>query len=76
MDKHTFAEHFVRAVTIARDGASNYVEEHLPDQLRFRVVLNSSYDGNPLHVDEVVFPEDSSIERDEAQSITPTRSGH
>jgi hypothetical protein len=31
--------------------------------MRFRLRLNSSYDGNPLHADEIVFPEDSAPER-------------
>jgi hypothetical protein len=46
-----------RAVDFARE----FVEEHLPAAVRFRVELNSSYDGNPLHTDERVYPDDRRV---------------
>ena len=46
----------------AREFAGQWIEERLPEPLRFRVRLNQSYDGNPLHVDERVFPADSDSE--------------
>lgn len=38
------------------------VIETLPDTVVLRIQLNASYDGNPLHPDERVFPLDSDIE--------------
>jgi hypothetical protein len=54
MDKNTFVEHFVRghSVGMGRRTRRHYVEERLPNEMRFRVRLNSPYDGNPLHPDE------------------------
>ena len=62
MERHVFAQRLVDAATLAREFARNYIEEQLPDAMRFHVRLNSSYDGNPLHADERVFPEDSGRE--------------
>jgi hypothetical protein len=59
MDRETFADRFRRAAQRARDFAQSFLEEELPSQLRFRVELNASYDGNPLHTSERVFPQDS-----------------
>lgn len=58
MHKELFAGRFWQAATRARDFARTLVLEDLPDEMRFRVELNSSYDGHPLHEDEVVFPEE------------------
>lgn len=58
MDRTTFAANFDRAAAQARDCARSYIKEALPDALRFRLRLNASYDGNPLHEDERVFPGD------------------
>jgi hypothetical protein len=63
MDRELFAERLHDAAVAARDFARRYAEETLPDELRFRVRLNSSYDGNPLVKDEVVFPNDSGYEK-------------
>lgn len=63
MDCELFAERLHDAAVAARNFARRYVEDTLPDDLRFRVRLNSSYDGNPLVRDEVVFPSDSGYER-------------
>jgi hypothetical protein len=63
MDRELFARRLHDAAAAARDFARRYVEETLPDELRFRVRLNSSYDGNPLVKDEVVFPHDSGYEK-------------
>ena len=59
MNRETFSRHLWDAAVHARDLAREYILEPLPDDLVFRVRLNSSYDGNPLHEDEVVYPEDS-----------------
>jgi len=63
MDRETFGARFREAAAACRDVALQFVEEALPRALRFRLRLNSSYDGNPLHADEVVFPEDSAPDR-------------
>ncbi len=63
MDRELFARRLHDAAVAARDFARRYVEETLPDELRFRVRLNSSYDGNPLVGDEVVFPRESGYEK-------------
>jgi hypothetical protein len=67
MDRNTFANHFLESATVARDCAGRYLEEALPAELRFRVRLNSSYDHN-LNSDEVVYPDDSTLDRAEAVS--------
>lgn len=59
MDRATFADRFRRAAQRARDFAQSFLEESLPAELRFRVRLNASYDGNPLHAGEHTFPQDS-----------------
>ncbi|KYF91772.1 hypothetical protein BE20_13765 [Sorangium cellulosum] len=45
----------------ARGTSREFVREPLPDDLRFRVHLNSSYDGHPRVGDEVVYPEHSAF---------------
>ncbi|MEQ8277009.1 MAG: hypothetical protein RMA76_27580 [Deltaproteobacteria bacterium] len=62
MERDEFRRRFVAAYTRARDFAREYIEEPLPDAVRFRVELNASYDG---HADETVrlYPEDSAPER-------------
>jgi hypothetical protein len=63
VDRETFAARFRDAAAACRSVASQFVEEELPPGMRFRLRLNSSYDGNPLDADEIVFPEDSAPER-------------
>jgi hypothetical protein len=63
VDKELFAKRLNDAAAAARDYARKFVEERLPDDLRFRVRLNSSYDGNPRVGDEVVYPLDSGYEK-------------
>ncbi len=59
MDRQAFEERFRRAARRARDFAQSFLEEPLPSELRFRLELNASFDGNPLHENERVFPQDS-----------------
>ncbi len=58
MDRQLFLERLgvatERALTLARGMVTNA----LPDQVRYRVLLNQSYDGNPLGPDEQVFLRD------------------
>ncbi|MDI3285785.1 hypothetical protein [Polyangium sp. 15x6] len=58
MDRATFASRLDSASRRARDFARELVVEPLPDEIRFDVVLDASYDKNPLHPDEFVFPDD------------------
>ena len=58
MLRELFEGRFLRAAAYARDFARGYVEERLPDAMRFRVQLNASYDGNATSED-VLFPEDT-----------------
>lgn len=62
MDRSVFKKHFIEAAAAARDFARRFIEEPLPDAMRFRVHLNSSYDGT-ASPDFKLFPEDSSDER-------------
>jgi hypothetical protein len=63
MQRHAFLENFRAAALAARDFARKFIEEALPEEMLFRVRLNSSYDGNPLVADERVYPSDSVPER-------------
>lgn len=58
MDKFVFAEQLRRAAERTRDFTRTLIIEPLPDAIRFDVRLNQSYDGNPLHLDERVYPDD------------------
>ena len=68
MDRNIFAERLRRAASKARDFAQGFVEEALPAELRFRIELNASYDGNPLHAGERLFPADRDPHRRRALS--------
>jgi hypothetical protein len=58
MDRDVFLDRLRRATRRSRACAAGLVVDTLPDADVYRVVLNCSYDGNPLHPDEVVFPAD------------------
>jgi len=60
MEKSQFAERFADASRAAIEFARRFVEETLPDVIRYHVTLNSSYDGNPLHPGEATYPDDTS----------------
>lgn len=62
MDREQFTARLREAATAARDFARSMIEEDLPDALRFRVRLNSSYDAH-AGIDVAVYPEDSSEAR-------------
>lgn len=59
MDRALFEQQLLRAAAEARDFARRVVEETLPDEMRYRVHLNASYDGHATP-DFRLFPEDSS----------------
>ncbi len=59
MQRDVFERRLLAASVCARDFARTFVEEPLPDAMRFDVHLNSSYDGN-AGPEVRLFPEDSS----------------
>jgi hypothetical protein len=63
MEKTLFHARLTSAVETARNFAGRFFLENLPAPIRCRVRLNSSYDGNPLHADERVYPADGSHEQ-------------
>jgi len=63
MERELFATRLRDAAMTARDFARQFVEEGLPDTMRFRVRLNSSFDGHPRVGDEVIYPMDGGYER-------------
>lgn len=63
MEKSLFQSRLFEAVEAARDFAGRFCLENLPAPIRCRVRLNSSYDGNPLHEVERVYPADRSLEQ-------------
>jgi hypothetical protein len=45
VERSVFAERLTQAAQRAREFARTLVEDPLPDAVRFRVILDSSYDG-------------------------------
>lgn len=62
MERELFTRRLLEAAVSARDFARTFIEEPLPDAMRFRVQLNSSHDAN-ASPDFKLYPEDSSPER-------------
>lgn len=62
MKREVFTQRFQEASAQVRNFAREFIEEPLPDPMLFRLRLNASYDGNPLHQDERTYPEDSDAE--------------
>jgi hypothetical protein len=58
MDRDVFLDHLLKASERCRDFTTRFVFDSLPSVHAYWVVLNCSYDGNPLNDDEVVFPDD------------------
>ena len=59
MDRDLFMSHLMSATQQCLERARIFIVEHLPEECRYRIFPNQSYDGNPLVGDEQVFPEDS-----------------
>lgn len=59
MDKHAFRQHLLAATEGILPFTRHWVTNALPDECRYLVFPNCSYDGNPLRDDEEVFPQDS-----------------
>ena len=59
MDRETFPQRLHQPSIAAHDLAREFFfMETLPDKMLFRSRLNQSYDGNPLHADELLYPDD------------------
>jgi hypothetical protein len=58
MDREVFLDHLLRASTYCREFTTRLVFDSLPGTYAFWVLLNCSYDRNPLKDGEVVFPDD------------------
>jgi hypothetical protein len=58
MDRDVFHAHLLLASSQCREFATRYVVDSLPTAYAFWVMLNCSYDRNPLRDDEIVFPDD------------------
>ncbi|PHR90919.1 MAG: hypothetical protein COA78_34305 [Blastopirellula sp.] len=59
MTEETFQKHLIEASDFIVEATREYVDDVLPDEFRFLVVPNSSFDGNPLEDDEEIFPKES-----------------
>lgn len=75
MTQADFLEHLRAASRQCADLTRTLVTNPLPNRFLYLVLPNQSYDGNPLHRDEVVFPGDTlrpgmmPCPRDEAEIV-------
>ena len=67
MTRSEFMSRLAKATNASVDFARRYVENDLPETVRFHVLLNQSYDGN-AGADDRVDPEDDGRE---LPSVTP-----
>src|ERR1700742_395876 len=58
MEREVFLDHLLRASAHCREFTTELVVESLPARYAFWVMLNCSYDRNPLAEGVVVFPND------------------
>jgi hypothetical protein len=58
MDREVFRDHLIRASARCREFATQFVVDSLPSTYVFWVLLNCSYDRNPLRDGEIAFPDD------------------
>ena len=68
MQKSEFSRLFHEASAACVTFARKFVSDQLPDATLYELFPNSSFDGNPLHEDERVFPDDE-LPRDEFHSM-------
>lgn len=59
MDKSVFRENLIKATEQVLPFSREFVTNALPSSCRYLIFPNQSYDGNPLHDDEQLFPEES-----------------
>jgi hypothetical protein len=58
MDREVFPDHLLRASAQCREFTAPFVFDSIPDSYAFWVMLNCSYDLNPLLEGEIAFPDD------------------
>jgi hypothetical protein len=58
MDREVFLDHLLGASAYCREFATQFVLDSLPSTFGFWVMLNCSYDQNPLMDGEILFPDD------------------
>ncbi len=61
MDKEDFRRRLRRATAAVVELSRGFIRESLPDTALYRIALNSSYDGDLLDADFVVYPTDSEL---------------
>lgn len=57
LTREQFAKHLELGIAAVRKSIAKYCWNELPNQDRYYVILNSSYDGNPLAAGEYLFPD-------------------
>ena len=64
LTREQFAKHLELGIAAVRKSTAKYCWNELPNQDRYYVILNSSFDGNPLATGEYVFPDHSLLQLD------------
>jgi hypothetical protein len=59
MDRERFTKHLLEATEVVLPFSRTFLVDPLPDDCRYLVSPNISYDGNPLEGDEEIFPQES-----------------
>ena len=59
MDKEKFRQLLQQSTKDCREFSKNFLRNQLDGTTMYLVIPNSSYDGNPLVDDEMVYPEDT-----------------
>lgn len=62
MTREQFGALLATATAAAVSFARTFVVDALPDEVRYLILPNQSYDGNPLVADEEIYPDDSLVE--------------
>ncbi len=68
MKKDDFRGRLIKATETVLIRTREVVRDELPSKCRYQILLNQSYDGNPLIDDQQVFPQ-SPLERDVPSTI-------
>lgn len=64
MNREIFQLHFSLAVAAMRLRCEQFITNTLPSANRYYIILNASYDGNPLHQKEKVFSDHAILQID------------
>lgn len=59
MERQLFHHRLIQATELCHEFTKTLVVDHLPPFAKYRVLLNCSYDQNPLILDETIFPNDA-----------------